>query len=96
MTLLLPTSINGCETWFLTQLDGKKLSVFENNCLRANLNIRLQDHVSIDKTRKSAKQQNSTENIIQKGRLTCFGYVGRLNGESLVRNIIYQRFKLSN
>ena len=48
ITLILPISIYGCETCFLTQLDGKKLSVFENNCLRAILNIRLRDHVSID------------------------------------------------
>ena len=46
--LILPIAIYGSETWSLTQRDTKKLSVFENNCLRAILNNRLQDHVSID------------------------------------------------
>ena len=36
-------AIYSSENWYLTQ--PKKLIVFENNCLRAILNIRLQDLV---------------------------------------------------
>ena len=62
--LILRIAIYNSEKWSLMQLDPKKLSVFESNCLRAILNIRLQDRVSIDKIRKSAKQQKCIENII--------------------------------
>ena len=31
---ILPTAIYGSKTWYLTQLDTKKLNVFESNCLR--------------------------------------------------------------
>ena len=55
--------------WSLTQLDSKKLSIFENNFLREIINIGLQDHGSINEIQKSVKQQNSIENIIRKRRL---------------------------
>ena len=58
--LILPIAINGSETWFFSQLDSKNLGIFENNCLRAILNIRLQDHVSIDEIRKVFQQINRT------------------------------------
>ena len=68
------------------------MSVFENNCLRAVSNIRLQDHVSINEIRKSAKQQNSIENIIGKRRLTWFGQVCRLNDETLQKRMMKEDF----
>ena len=89
--LILPIVIYGSETWSLTQLDTKKLSVLENNCLRAILNIR-QHYVSIDEIRKSAKQQNSIENIIRKIRVTRFGYLCRLNDESLQKRMRKEDF----
>lgn len=81
--LILPIAIHCSETWSLTQLYTKQLSVFENNFLRAVLNIRLQDHVSIDQIRKSAKQQKSIEN----SRLTQFGHVCRINDKSLLKQM---------
>ena len=41
--LISPIAIHGSETLSLTQLDTKMLNLLENNCLRAILNIRLQD-----------------------------------------------------
>ena len=73
--------LHDSETWSVRQLDTKTLSIFENNCLGAILNIRLEDQVSIDEIQKSAKQQNSIENIIWQRRLTWFGQVSRLNNE---------------
>ena len=43
--------------WSLTQLDSKKLSIFENNFLREIINIGLQDHGSINEIQKSVKQR---------------------------------------
>ena len=56
--LILPITIYPSETWSLTKQDTKKLNVFENNCLRAILNNRLLDRVSIKEIRKRAKQFN--------------------------------------
>ena len=94
--LILPIAIYGSETCSLTQLDAKKLSVFRNNCLRAILNIRLQDYVSIDEIRKSTKQHNSIENIIRKGRLTWFGNICRLNDEILRKRMTKEDFNKRN
>ena len=90
--LILPIAIYGSETWSLMQLDTKKLSVFENNCLKAILKIRLQGHVSIDEIRKSAKQQSSIENIIGKRRQNWFGHTCHLNDESLQNRMMKEDF----
>ena len=66
--LIRSIAIYNSENWYLTQ--SKKLNVFENNCLRAILNIRVQELVSINEIRKQAKQQNSMENVIRKRHLT--------------------------
>ena len=57
--------------------------MFENNCLRVILNIRLQDRVSINEIKKQAKQQNPLENFIRKRRLNWFGHVCRMREQSL-------------
>ena len=85
---IIPIAIYGSETWSLTQLDTKKLSVFENNCLRAILKIRLPHHVSIDEIGKSAKQQSSIENTTRKRHLTWFRHVCRLNDDCLQKRMI--------
>ena len=82
--LTLSTAIYGSATWSLSQLDTKKLNMFENNSLRAILNIKLQDRVSINKIRKQAKQQNAIENVILKRRSTWFGHVCKVSDEILL------------
>ena len=66
--------------------------MFENNCLRAILNIRLLDHVSIKEIRKRYKELNPIENVIRKKRLTCFGHVCRMNDESLQKIMMKKDF----
>ena len=78
--------------WSLTQLDSKKLSIFENNFLREIINIGLQDHGSINEIQKSVKQQNSIENIIRKRRLTWFGHACHLNDESFQKRMMKEDF----
>ena len=90
--LILPIAIYGSETWSLKQIDTKTLSVLENSCLRAILNIRIKDHVSIDGILRSSKQQNNVENIIRKRRLTWFEHVYCLNDESLQKRMIKEDF----
>ena len=78
--------------WSLTYFDSKKLSIFENNFLREIMNIGLQDHGSINEIQKSAKQQNSIENIIRKRRLTWFGHVCHLNDECFQKRMMKEDF----
>ena len=83
-------AIYSSENWYLTQ--PKKLIVFENNCLSAILNIRLQELVSINEIRKQAKQQNPIENVIRKRHLTWFGHVCRMSDERLQKRIMEEDF----
>lgn len=66
--------------------------MFENNCLSAILNIRLQELVSINEIRKQAKQQNPIENVIGKRHLTWFGHVCRMSDERLQKRIMEEDF----
>ena len=90
--LILPIAIYGAETWSLTKEDTRKLSVFENNCLRAILRIRLQDRISLKRIRKMAKLETPIENIIKKRRLTWFGHVSRLPNDSLAKRLLKEEF----
>ena len=90
--MILPFVIHGSETWSLTQLHTKKLKVFENNCLLAILNIRLQDRVSTNEIREEDKQQNPIENAIQKLCLTWFGHVCRMSNESQQKRTMKEDF----
>ena len=46
------------EIWSLTQLDTKKMNMFENNSLHTISSMKIQDYVSIIEIRKQAEQKN--------------------------------------
>ena len=71
--LILPIAIYGAETWPLTKQDEHKLSVFENNCIRTILGVRLQDRVSLIQLRRRAKLKTPIALVIKKRRLSWFG-----------------------
>jgi len=50
-TIILPVVLYGCETWFLTLREERKLKVFENMVLRRIFGPR-RDEVTEDKTEK--------------------------------------------
>ena len=91
--LILPIAIYGSETWPITKQDTQKLIVFENNCLRSILNVKLQDRISMDRLRRMAKINNTIDNVICKRRLTWFGHVCRLPDESLVKRALKEDFQ---
>ena len=64
--------MNGSEIWSLTQLDTKKMNMFENNSLHTILSIKIQDYVSIIEIRKQAEQKNLFKMSSKKRRLTWF------------------------
>ena len=90
--LILPIAIYSAETWSLTKQDTRKLTVFENNCLRAILGVRLQDRVSLKKLRKKAKLEIPIEYVIKKRRLSWFGHVSRMSDDSLVKRCMKEEF----
>ena len=91
--LILPIAIYGAETWSLTKVDEQKLAVFENNCIRTILGVRLQDRVSLTQLRKRAKLQTPIALVIKKRRLSWFGHVARLPEESLVKQCLKNEFQ---
>ena len=52
--LIYPIATYACSTWTLTKKDTNKLRVFENNCLRKILGIKLIDRVPIQKLHEKA------------------------------------------
>ena len=90
--LVLPIAIYGSETWCMTQRDSEKLSVFENNCVRSILGVKLKDKISLRILRAAAKIDNPIENVIRKRRLTWFGHICRLTNESLVKRMMKEDF----
>ena len=91
--LILPIAIYGAETWSMTKSDTKKLHVFENNCLRSILGVKLQDRVSIVQLRKRAALKFQIEDQIKKRRLSWFGHVARLPPDSLSKRCLKQDFE---
>ena len=55
----MPIAMNGSEIWSLTQLDTKKMNMFENNSLHTISSMKIQDYVSIIEIRKQAEQKKS-------------------------------------
>ena len=66
--------------------------MFENNCLCTILKIRLQHRVSVNEIRNQAKQQNPTESVTWKRRLTWFGHACRMNNENLQKIMMKEDF----
>ena len=91
--LTVPIAIYASCTWAPTKRDEQRLQVFENNCLRTMLNIRLKDKVSITNLRKRAGIKNTILNIIKMQRLTWFGHVCRLDNTSAIKQVLKAEFK---
>jgi hypothetical protein len=91
--LIIPIATYSCETWTATKEDCRTLQVFENNCLRMMLGIKLIDHVRIEEIHKKAGTKNTIVNLIKKRRLTWFGHVCRLPNDSLVQRMYKEDFK---
>ena len=90
--LILPIATYGSETWTLTKQITQNLTVFEKNCLRAILEIKLPDRVPIATLWKKAGIQNPIENTIKKQRLTWFGHVCRMNEDNVVQQMMKEDF----
>ena len=91
--LILPIATYGCETWSLTKADTDALSVFENNCLRAILNLKRTDKVPIKRIYELAEIKRNIVSYIGKKRLLWFGHVCRLPDESMVKKAMLGEFK---
>ena len=91
--LIYPIATYACSTWTLTKKDTNKLRVFENNCLRKILGIKLIDRVSIQKLHEKAGSLPVIVNHVKKQRLQWFGHVMRMEDNSLAKKIMKNDFQ---
>ena len=90
--LIYPIATYACSTWTLTKKDTNKLRVFENNCLRKILGIKLIDRVSIQKLHEKVGSSPVIVNHVKKQRLKWYGHIMRMEENSLVRRIVKSDF----
>ena len=64
--LIYPIATYACSTWTLTKKDSNKLRVFENNCLRKILGIKLCGRVSIQKIHEKVGSKPVILNHVKK------------------------------
>jgi len=62
--IIMPFVLYGCETWFLTLMEGHRLCVFENRVLRDIFGPR------------KRKQQENAENYVIKTFIFCSQNIG--------------------
>ena len=89
--LIIPIAIYACETWTIKKEDERKLSVFENNCLRSTLRKTLMDKTKLTKIRKELVVTKTILEMVNKRRLNWFGHVLRRGEDSYA----YQCYKKS-
>ena len=68
--------------------DIQRLEVFQNNCLRRILNVRLLDRIPLPTLRFRACHQHPVESIIQKRRLQLFGHISRMSPTKIARSVL--------
>ena len=72
--LIMPIATYACSTWTLTKKDTDKLRVFENNCLRKLLGVKLIDRVSIKILHERAGTKPVIVNFVKKQRLKVWSH----------------------
>ena len=69
MRMIIPIDIYASETWSLKKEDEKKLTVFENNCLRAMAGKCIRDRVKMEDIRKGLGAGTHIVGLIKRNRL---------------------------
>ena len=90
--LVFPIATYSCSTWTLTKKDANKLRVFENNCLRRLLGVRLLDRVSIESLHERAGTTPFILNFTKRQRLAWYGHIIRMDDNSLVKQVFNEDF----
>ena len=83
--LIIALAIYASETWTLKKEDLRKLTVFENNCLRATVGKTVRDdRVRMSDIKKKRGAKNEIVELIKRRRLNWFGHVTRREESSYV------------
>ena len=90
--LIYPIATYACSTWTLTKKDSNRLRVFENNCLRKLLGVRLLDRVSIKTLHERAGTKPYILNFVKKERLKWYGHAVRMDDSSIVKRALQNDF----
>ncbi|CAH8490480.1 unnamed protein product [Dicrocoelium dendriticum] len=81
----------GCETWPIRSEDMKRLSVFDNRCLRRIARVWWQHHVSNAEVRDRVLGANSAslQDVILRHRMRWLGHVLRMPAHRLPRRALF-------
>ncbi|CAH8492285.1 unnamed protein product [Dicrocoelium dendriticum] len=81
----------GCETWPIRSEDMKRLSVFDNRCLRRIARVWWQHHVSNAEVRDRVLGTNSAslQDVILRHRMRWLGHVLRMPAHRLPRRALF-------
>ena len=90
--LIFPIATYACSTWTLTKKDSNKLRVFENNCIRKLLGVKLLDRISINTLHERAGTSPYILNFVKKQRLSWYGHVIRMDENNIVKKVLNNDF----
>ena len=90
--LIVPIAIYASETWTLKAEDSRKLTVFENDCLRAMVGKTRRDRCKIADIKKKLGVKKEIINVIKNRRLNWFGHVCRRDTNSYVKRAYKEEF----
>ena len=81
--VIVPTVLYGAETWSVSEVDKKKLNVFEMRCLRSMVGVSRIDRVRNQSVRNRSGVVEKLSNRVEKKVLGWFGHLERMNGGSI-------------
>ena len=91
--LIVPIAIYASETWTLKTEDYQRLTVFENDCLRAMVGKTRMDKCKMVDIRRRLGENDNIVNKIKRRRLNWFGHVTRRDGDSFVKRAYKEEFE---
>ena len=77
----MPVLLYGCETWKMNKKGDKEIDVLQNKCLRKILEVRWQDHVSIEELLERAEMESLSRDV-KKRRWKLIGHILRKDKNS--------------
>ena len=90
--LIVPIAIYASETWTLKVEDSRKLTVFENDCLRAMCGKTRIDRSRLVDIKNILGVKDDILNMIKRRRLNWFGHVSRREDDSYVKRVYKEDF----
>ena len=85
--VIIPTVLYGSETWSVSEVDKKKLNVFEMRCLRSMVGVSRIDRVRNQSVRNRSGVVDKLSNRVEKKVLGWFGHLERMNRDRFASKV---------